>query len=189
MRRVPLVSLLVFATTVVSGLASEPVAAQAGAGKTAPASPAPRPISAETTAKLAASTPKFDPAVHGKLNQAAEPLPDLREIDKPRNTIIRLPPFVVQEKKATNIPTKREVQTEKDRREVTLNRYPGLKLGNFFGLNEGWAYAMMAEEERLEKKREYEDMVTLLRFGDPAMEKKVKKEVESAFQREPGFGR
>ena len=43
--------------------------------------------------------------------------------------------------------------------------------------------------KRLEKKREYEDMVSLTRFGDPAMHAKVKKEVESAFQREPDFGR
>ena len=55
--------------------------------------------------------------------------------------------------------------------------------GSFAARMQAW------EEERLEKKREYEDMVSLVRLGDPAMHAKVKKEVESAFQREPDFGR
>jgi hypothetical protein len=179
-----LAPLFAFAMTAVTCWSGDAVKA-AETGKS-PALREPRPISTETAAKLTAATPKYNPPPQAK---PAEQLPDLREIDKPRNTIIRLPPFVVQESKPRNIPTKREVQTEKERREVVLNRYPGLKIGNFFGLNEGWAYVMAWEEERLEKKREYEDMVSLVRLGDPAMHAKVKKEVESAFQREPDFGR
>lgn len=157
------------------------------AGTTAPR----KTVSPETAAKFTAAVPKFvpKPVPETAAAPAPEPLPDLRETDKPKNTIIRLPPYMVSEKKVVKVPTELEVQSPSMRRDVALRRYPGLKIGNFFGLNERWAYAMMAEEERLVKKREYEDMVSLTRFGDPAEHKEVKQQVESAFQREPDFGR
>src|SRR5262249_41277505 len=67
-------------------------------GRPAVPTPQPRPrlMSAEVAAELAAKVPKFEPAPSMK---PAEPSPDLRETDKPKNTIIRLPQYLVQERK------------------------------------------------------------------------------------------
>ena len=187
-------SLLVFATMIGAlGMAAEPAAPQFQANSTRPVSanpPAtgtslPRAISPETAAKLAATVPKYDPTPAAKPPESA---PDLRETDKPRNTIVRLPPHIVQEKKAPVL-VERDLRTPKAGLELALRRHPGLHFGNFFGLNGGLALAMLAEEERLERKREFEDMADLMRFENPATHAKLKREVEQAFMREMRWGR
>lgn len=187
-------SLFVFATVIGAlGLAAEPAAPQFQPSSTRPVSanpPATRPrspraISPETAAKLAATVPKYDPTPAA---QPPEPAPDLRATDKPRNTIVRLPPYIVQERKAPAL-LERDLRTPKARLELALKRHSGLHLGNFLGSNEWLALAMLAEEERLELKRELEDMADLMRFGDPATHAKVKREVEQAFLREMRWGR
>ena len=183
-------SLLVFAAAIGAlGLAAEPADPQFQPNATPPPSATgphrPRAISPETAARLAATVPKYDPTRAAKTLESA---PDLRETDKPRNTIVRLPPYIVQERKAPAL-LERDIRSPKARLELALKRHPGLHLGNFFGLNGGLALVMLAEEERLELKRELEDMSDLMRFGDPATHTKVKREVEQAFLREMRWGR
>ena len=48
---------------------------------------------------------------------------------------------------------------------------------------------MLAEEERLERKREFEDLASLMQISDSTARATVKREVERAFMREPDFGR
>jgi hypothetical protein len=151
-----------------------------------PRAPAPRAITPETAAKLSAAVPKYNPLPPAKAS--AEPLPDLREIDRPRNTIIRLPAFIVQERRAPYLPTEREMRTDEEQRALALKRYPGFRVGNIFGMNAGAAALMLAEEEQAAQKREHQDMVELFRYGDPETYERVKRELENAYQRAPSFG-
>ena len=201
MSRARIASLLAFATaTAVAGSAADSAPSQVSAGETSPIPAVPgltlpgtdaaparsRAISSTMAAQLAAAAPKFDPAAAAK---PAEPAPDLRETDRPRNTIVRLPRYVVQEEKPP-VFKERELLTPKARIKLAMAKHPGLHFGSFWIFsNEGIALAMLAEEERLEQKREFEDLAAMTRFSDPATHATVKREVERAFMREPDFGR
>lgn len=120
--------------------------------------PAPRAISPEAAAKLAALVPKF--------SVADTPLPDPAARDpgpdRPRNTIIRLPNYVVTEPKI-KMPKERELLTPKGRLELALKRYPGLRFGNIgFLRNDGIALMMYEEDLRLERMREMAELLSLL---------------------------
>ena len=152
-----------------------------------PTSARPRAVSPAAAAQLASVTPKYESIVPVK---PAEPLPDLRETDKPKNTIIRLPPYLVPESKPPPVLKERELLTPKARLELALKKYPGLRLGSFWIFNnDGIALAMLAEQERLDKKHEFEELADLMRFSDPAMADKAKREVDRAFLRPADFGR
>ncbi len=126
---------------------------------------------------LAAATPKFNVTA---VEKRAEPAPDLREIDPPRNTIIRLPSYVVQEEKPP-VFKDRELPTAHGRLEMALQKYPGLRFGSFWIFrNDGVALAMLAEEERLQRMKEMGDLLTLLPVSQ---QRQVKPVVERTFMR------
>lgn len=179
MARLPPVSVWVMAAifSAGSGLAADRPPVLKEPAPIPPPAPA-RVISpAAAAARLAAVAPKYDPAAPVR---PAEPAPDLRETDKPRNTIIRLPRYVVEEEKPLVLP-KRQLPTPRARLEIALKKFPGLRLGSFWIFrNDGVALAMLAEEERLERMKEMNELVTLL----PAAEqKRVKPMVDQAFMR------
>lgn len=148
-----------------------------------------RAISPETAAKLGARIATLAPTSATAASAVAAPDQSSQpEREKPRNTIIRLPEYIVRDPKVPPI-KEREVLTPKARLELARKRHPGAQVGNFFGLNNGIALAMLAEEERLERKREFEDLASLTRLSDSAAHAKVKREVEQAFMRERDFGR
>src|SRR6266545_2937329 len=135
MTRRPFVSLLIIAATAGVGIAvaaeERPAvltpAPEAAAAKSAPTSEKPRAISPTTAAHLAAAAPKFQPAP-AKPAESTEPPPDLREIDKPRNAIIRLPRYLVEEDKPTVL-KERTVMTPQARLDLALKKHPGLRFG------------------------------------------------------------
>lgn len=149
-----------------------------------------RAISPATAAQLAAAVPKFEsPPPSPVATPPAESAVDLREVDRPRNTIVRLPSYLVREEKPV-ILTERELQTPRARLQLALKKYPGLRLGSFWIFrNDGIALAMLAEEERLEQKHYFEELVQLTHFSAPGTKATVKQAVEHAFMREAGFGR
>jgi hypothetical protein len=154
-----------------------------------------RAISPATAAQLTAALPKFEqPPAASAATPAANPTPpdsavDLREVDRPRNTIIRLPSYLVQEEKPV-ILTERDVRTPRARLHLALQKHPGLRLGSFWIFrNDGIALAMLAEEERLEQKQYFEDLVQLTQFSDPGTKATAKQGVEHAFMRTADFGR
>ena len=84
----------------------------------------------------------------------------------------------------------REIRTPRARLALALNKHPGLRLGSFWIFrNDGIALAMLAEEERLQQKQYFEDLVQLTQFSDPGIQATAKKEVQHAFLREADFGR
>ena len=154
--------------------------------------PAPRPrlVSNTVAAQLAVAVPKFEPPPADPApSPASETSPDLRETDKPKNTIVRLPRYLVQEDRPP-VFKERELYTPKERLRLALQKHPGLRLGSFWIFrNDGIALFMAAEEKRLEQKREFEDLVSLLKFTDPPQHAATKRHVEQAFLREADFGR
>jgi hypothetical protein len=140
----------------------------------------PRVLSPTMSAQLSALAPKFDPAVAAAAGKSIEAGVDLREIDKPRNTILRLPDFEVNEEK---IPSMRpsELITPPERLRLALKKYPGLHVGSLpFFSNNGVALMMQAEDERLERMKEMNDLLSLL---PTSQQKQVKPMVDDAFLR------
>lgn len=196
MTRSPLVSLWVMAAVLGAGAAPAEKASpllnqEARPVRTAPPAP-PRSVSPAMSAQLTASLPKFnatlpksETAILGSEPAADVPpanLPtDWREIDKPRNTIIRLPEYVVQEQ-IPPVMKERTIETPKARLDRALKRNPGLRFGSFWIFrNDGIALAMQEEEERLERMRETQDLLTLLPVSE---QKQLKPVVDRAFMRQ-----
>jgi hypothetical protein len=146
----------------------------------APAPARPRAISPTLATQLSALSPKYEPVATAPAGKPIEPGTDLREIDKPRNTIIRLPNFEVQEEKVPEFKP-RELLTPPERLRLAFKKYPGLHVGSLpFFNNNGVALMMQAEDERLERMKEMSDLLTLL---PAAQQKQVKPAVDGAFLR------
>lgn len=157
--------------------ASDPAAPSTPAAPTA----RPRAISPETAAKLSAVAPKFTPAKPVE-SKAAE-LVDLREIDKPRNGIIRLPQVMVQEQKLP-ILNDRELLTLSGQLELAYKRHPGLHLGSLKSAsNNAYAMGMLAEERRLERMSEMSEIIGLYQFSDPKTGAALKTQANTVFLR------
>jgi hypothetical protein len=99
------------ATTTTSGLSSMPASRQRE-----------RAISKDLAKTLAQGMPKYDPPkpVEKKLDD--EDLPDMRDIDKPRNEIIRLPKVVVEGSRPP-VFTKRDIMTPDAFRAMLAKKY------------------------------------------------------------------
>lgn len=171
MRRSPLAfsALVLAATACLAGAAELPL-------PLAPSRPLPKKdirtsvahqISSDATARLSAATPRFVAPANGA-DAAAAASVDLRDIDKPRNQIIRLPDYIVDEKKFPAL-KERDVLTFKGRRELAFKRRPGLK---FLSLpipllnNLGIALFMLEEDFAAERRREEADLWGLYNISD-----------------------
>jgi hypothetical protein len=137
-----------------------------------------RPVSSELAATLAAGMPKYAPPkpVEPKPEVDEEDLPDLRDADKPRNKIIRLPEYVVREKKPP-VFRERDLLGEEGRAELAKRRYAGLGLGltDGPGLNQGVARYMMQEAARTEDMAAFSELTQTAAATDPEAAKYYKK--------------
>jgi hypothetical protein len=133
-----------------------------------------RAVSPQTAALLQAATPKFAPAA-----AAATPAVQSREPDKPRNGIIRLPPYHVREPRPP-VFKEREILSLDGRLKLALKKFPGVRLNPLFFLNsnDGIALAMLEEEYRLQRISEAADLTGLLWIGNDDTYREVKKQVE-----------
>lgn len=149
--------------------------APTGRNSIAPTPDRSRAMSPETAAHLAERLPKFTPPpsappskpptdssspIFVDSSKAAASSPDLREIDKPRNTIIRLPNYVVQEEKPSAF-KERNLLTPKGKLALAYKRYPGLKFGSLpFLSNDGVALGMLEDDFDRERAAEMRDLYT-----------------------------
>lgn len=136
-----------------------------------PALPRPRAVSAETAAKLSLNAPKFVPPVASEVS--TPPLPDLREADRPKNGILRLPDYIVREPKSP-VFKNYELLTPAGRLDLAYKRRPGLHFTLPFLPNHGLALFMLQEDFRLERMAEMNDALELLRFGSSDSKKVAK---------------
>jgi hypothetical protein len=190
------------------GVFRDPAAATAAADKStapvaAPATPKrydtgaqrTRVISPETAAALAAAAPKYAPPPPPAPKKSEEELPDLRETDKPRNAIIRLPKYVVQERKP-EVFTERDIHSAKGLAALAVSRYLSEtdRALNRFRIpllsisNEQRAMMMYVEDERLRKMDDFADRANMVQKSDAASGLYIKREVDKAFLRQSDFG-
>lgn len=132
-----------------------------------------RPVSNEVAAALAAVMPKYDPPKPVEPKSEAE-LADLRETDKPRNGIVRLPEYVVREKKPP-VFRERDLLGEEGRAELAKRKYAGLGLSLLPGMNKDVARYMMQEEDRQIDMASFADLARTGSTGDAETRKYYKK--------------
>ena len=160
-----------------------------------PAPPAPkreRPISGNLAATLAAGMPKYNPPPKPKPQDEAV---DLREVDKPRNGIIRLPNYTVREKKPP-VFRERDIYTNKGLGELARHRYltPTYRLLNsvyvpfLTASPTQHAMAMYAEDERLNNMSELEDNARTVEKSDPEDGAYIRRASNETFMRSRDFG-
>jgi hypothetical protein len=154
-----------------------------------------RVISPEVAAQLQAYAPKYTPPPPKPAPKPEEDLPDAREVDKPRNGIIRLPKYVVQEPKSPVL-NERAVNTEKGLKDIAVRRYisemdralNGYTLPLFGSSKESRAMAMYAEDERLKNMGEMKDAAVDAKRTDPAQGAYILRQTQDTFMRTSDFG-
>ncbi len=140
-----------------------------------------RPVSAGVAAALAAAMPKYDPPKPVE-PKPEEELSDLRETDRPRNSIIRLPDYVVQEKKPP-VFRERDLRSGAERRAFAMKTYAGLNLGPLGGMNKNVAVLMLQEEERKEDIVAFSDLARTGSIDDPQAGRYYKKLSDQTYTR------
>ncbi len=176
-------------------LAPAPSTPSENTKSTPPAPRRTRAISPEAAAQLSANTPKFTPAPPKPEPKPEEELPDMRDVDKPKNTIIRLPKYIVQEAKPVVL-SERAVHTQQGLADIAVRRYISdvdRALNRFtlplFGRSvEERALSMYAEDERLKNMSELGDNVRMISAMDQAAGTYVKREVDKTYLRTSDFG-
>ena len=100
------------------------------------------------TEVLAAELPKYEPpaAESTEVSTASEPAVE-------RDGVLNLPTVTVRPV-MKEAPADYSFLTPKGRMELALKTHPGLRVGNFFGLNNGIALFMQMEEQEVSKKTE-----------------------------------
>ena len=167
----------------------------------------PRAISPAVAAQLAAAAPKYTPPPP-KPEPTEEPEIDARDVDKPRNNIIRLPKYIVQEPKPPVL-NERAIHTKEGLTDLAMRRYISdidRALNRFaLPLVGGWstkggsalerrAMAMYAEQERLDNMNNMADAANTVSKGDAAQGTYILRESQKTYLRtsdtdwNPGVG-
>ena len=151
--------------------------------------PKPRPVSPATAALLAATMPKYDPP-------KPEPPPkpeevkevDLRDVDKPKNGIIRLPKYVVHGEKPP-IFREEDLYTKRGLTDLAMSRHPGLGLGLLGMFNGPIALEMYREDARLESMADLAETAhAMSRGGDDAEGQYIMRATEETYAHQMDFG-
>jgi hypothetical protein len=147
-----------------------------------------RTVSAGVAAALSAGMPHYTPPTPTP-TPAAEPV-DMRDIDKPKNEIHRLPKFVVREARPP-IFRNRDLFTMDGRLDLTMNTHAGLKFGNVLGLNSenkpgSPAYQMMVDDERQENMDDLKDTAHAISQGDPSGASYILQQSQATYMRGGG---
>ncbi len=159
-----------------------------------------RQMSPELSAALAAGV-KYEAPAPQRAPEPDEDLDsedtDLREIDRPRNTIIRLPKYVVEGERPA-VFTERELNTGRGLADLAVKRYLSgvhTRLNRFTlpsilgGIsNEALAMEMYREEERLQNIRAFDERVYLYRqAGDEEAADALQDDAQRTFMRKSDF--
>ncbi len=162
-----------------------------------PTTPAPKPkrdrvVSDNLASTLAASMPKYAPPPKPK---PEEENADLRETDKPRNGIIRLPKYTVRERKPP-VFRERDVYTNQGFADLAKRRYltPTYRMLNnayipfLTASPEQHALAMYAEDERLNNISDLHDAARTVSRSDPNDGEYIKRVSDQTYMRTSDFG-
>ena len=153
-----------------------------------------RAVSPALAASLTASMPKYNPTKPAEKKPDDDDV-DFREVDKPRNQIIRLPKYVVTGSKPP-VFSERDIHTTKGLGRIAIKRYLSetylaLNSSNLplFGLsNEARALAMYAEDERLQNMADLNDIARNASKTDPAAGTYIRRATQDTYIRASDFG-
>jgi hypothetical protein len=141
-----------------------------------------------TTGRARILSPEIVQAVIQKLPKYAPPTPAKTAPEPPggegkdsSHDMLHLPKLTVKERPPTR-PSDFELLTPKGRLELALKKYPGLRIGNLFGMNNGIALAMQAEERKLEEKAAVTDTVRRSTKDSSPESKKLMRQINDAFR-------
>ena len=154
-----------------------------------------RAISSDVAASLAAAMPKYNPPKPAPPPKPVEEQPDMREIDKPKNGIIRLPDYVVREAKPP-VFRERDINTQAGMAAIAMKKYgteASRALNRFtiplFGqTQEERALAQYAEDERLKTIGELNDAAGMVSARDKAAGAYIKRDVQATTMRTDDYG-
>jgi hypothetical protein len=159
-----------------------------------------RAVSSNVAASISAGMPKYSPAPKAPAPTLDEDIPDLRDSDKPKNKIIRLPSHIVREK-TSPVLRERDVNTKAGLAALAEQRYisdadRALNRWNIFGTRStaggnstsARALAMYAEDERLKNMAELNDDAAIVSATDKAAGLYIKREAQQTFMRTSDFG-
>ena len=155
---------------------------------TPPAAPnlsAGRPVSPAIAAEISLVMPAYAPGSSSA--SSGSPTADLRNVDKPKNQIPRLPAemmqkYVVRESRVPVFRT-RDLYTKAGLIDLSLKEHPGLHFGNFFNLNAKAAYETEVEEQLRAEKLELDDLSRAMAIGSDHEEEALmeKARIDAAF--------
>ena len=153
-----------------------------------------RAISSEVAASLAAAMPKYNPPKPPPPKPVELP-PDLRETDKPKNSIVRLPDYVVRESKSP-IFRERDINTQQGMANLAMKKYSteaSRALNRFsipiFGqAQEQRALAQYAEDERLKNIGELNDAAGMVSARDKEQGAYIKRDIQASTMRTDDYG-
>jgi hypothetical protein len=165
----------------------------------APAPSAPkrtRAVSDDVAAALSAVSPKYTPPPP----PPPEPKPeaeqvDLRDVDKPKNGIVRLPKYMVREPKPP-VFRERDIYTEKGLTDLAMRKFISdmdralnrWTLPLFGTSKESRAMAMYAEEERLKNMADLHDAAVSAAKSDRGQGGYILREAQQTYLRTSDFG-
>jgi hypothetical protein len=148
-----------------------------------------RSVSAGVAAALSAGAPRYSPPT-----PAPSPTPevaDIKDVDKPKNGIVRLPKYVVNESRPP-IFRDRDLFTGDALLDLAMKRHAGLYFGNIFGLNAenkpgSPGYQMMVDDERKDNMDDLFDTAhAMAQGGDFAEGSYILQQSQSTYMREGG---
>ena len=142
-----------------------------------PASGEGRTLSAEIREAVIEKLPKFAPST---LAKTPEPPPE--NTNDSSGDILHLPKITVKAA-APTLPSRFDLLTPKGRLDLAMKSSPGLRIGNFFGLNNGIAMAIQAEERDVEKKAALAETVRRTTSNDGPESKRIMRLLKAALQR------
>lgn len=175
---------------------AKPAAPTAAPDAKTDATPAePRRYRSALAASLADSMPKYDPPKPVVKKDDDEDDVDLRDIDKPKNRIVRLPKYTVQGNKPP-IFRERDINTTKGLASIAMRRYLSdadralnkFQLPLFGTSNEERALAMYREDERLKNMAALDDAARTAGKADPKEAAEIKRMNQDANMRWSDFG-
>jgi len=139
-----------------------------------------RAVSPAVAAALAEGMPRYRPPTP---TPTPPPEQDLRDLDKPKNEIKRLPKYEVVEKRPP-IFRPRDLYTHEGLVSLSFDNHPGLRFGNILGLNSTAAYDMYLDEQRLANIADLTDEAhAMSRGGDKAESSYILQATQDTYMR------
>jgi hypothetical protein len=139
---------------------------------------------------LSASMPQYapPPPAPPPKPEVTEDSPDLRDVDKPKNRIIRLPKYTVHAEKPP-IFREQDIYSADGIARLALLRYGGLSVVPLSDMNAGVATEMYRENQRLNNMSMLEDTAASMQSGGDKDEAKMIREAsQSTYQQSLDWG-